>query len=170
MGDQITGEQLLVWSIRIAVGCYLARMVIVAQHGWLDRVPRPAEVALWTIGACLYVIHVLCAFGFVHDWSHAAAWEYTADETQRMVGVRRGDGLWVNYLFTAVWLADAIRLEVARSRSRPTRWRVDIVVHGFFAFIVFNATVVFGPAIYRIVFIPVVVVLFVVWKRGKQRP
>lgn len=73
-----------------------------------------------------------------HGWSHAAAYRHTAEAGGF------GAGVYVNYLFAAVWLADAAWMWAAPTayRHRP-RW-VGVAVHGFLAFIVFNATVVFG--------------------------
>ena len=149
MIDQATGESLLVWTIRLSLACYLARLFVVARHGWTARIPLKGECVFWTIGCAFYLVHVACAFAFAHDWSHANAIEHTAIETQRITGVRRGEGLWVNYLFTLVWFADTARIGIAHLRQRPTNRKTDIAVHAFFGFIFFNATVVFGPSGYR---------------------
>lgn len=164
MISQSTGEWLLVWTIRVAIACYLWRIFLgFKRQSLVNNVPARTEVSLWTIGAVSYLVHVACAFEFVHDWSHVAALDHTAQETKRFVGIGRGEGLYVNYLFTAIWLADVIRLWLANLlRSQTNRW-VDVGVHTLFAFIVFNATVVFGPAIYRWLTIPAAGGLAVIW-------
>ena len=153
MIDQATGEWLLVWTIRLSMLCYLARLLTAIRFGQpnvlIARVPTRGECIFWTLGCVLYLVHVACAFAYAHDWSHAAALEHTAIETERIAGIRRGEGLWVNYVFTIVWIADASRLWIAQRHQRETHRKADWAVHGFFGFIVFNATVVFGPPLYR---------------------
>ncbi|HEY1186628.1 MAG TPA: hypothetical protein VGE74_03175 [Gemmata sp.] len=102
--------------------------------------------ALWALGAVLLLVHIAIAFHAGHGWSHTAAWEHT-----RAVG-GYGDGLFVNYLFALVWVADVVWAWVAFGAyvARPA-W-VTWAVHGLFAFIVFNAAVVFGGWLSRAVF------------------
>jgi hypothetical protein len=103
----------------------------------------PLARFIWSLGFLTLVIHILIAFGVAHGWSHAAAVEHI-----RQVG-GFGGGIVVNYLFAAVWLADLVWWWVnpTNHASRP-KW-VGWVVHGFLAFVVVNATVVFGSPIMR---------------------
>jgi hypothetical protein len=84
------------------------------------------------------LLHIAVAFHAVHGWSYEEAYRHTAE----VGGV--GEGVYVNYLFVAVWLADVLWMWVAPDgyRRRP-QW-ISLAVHGFLAFIVLNATVVFG--------------------------
>src|SRR3954470_19546310 len=78
---------------------------------------------LWTVGCGFYVAHVLCAFAFFHHWSHAAAYEETARQTRALIGWDWGGGLFVNYLFTLVWVADLLwwwLAPAAHARRSPT--------------------------------------------------
>ena len=110
--------------------------------GWpivLIRKTVPAGIALiWTLGCVLAWVHIAVAFHLGHGWSHEAAWEHT-----RKVG-GYGDGIFVNYAFALVWLADVVWVWALpgsyRARSRWLNW----TIHGFLAFVVFNAAVVFG--------------------------
>ena len=87
----------------------------------------------------LHIVLSLDAVG-----GHAAAVEHT----RRTAGV--GWGVWVNYLFAAVWLADTLWLTAAtHSYARRPRW-VGYTVHGFLAFVMFNATVVYGQPATRL--------------------
>jgi hypothetical protein len=105
---------------------------------------RPAGAA-WLCAWLVFVVHVAAAFHMAHGWSHDAAFRHTA----ATAGV--GEGLYVNYLFVAVWGADAVWLATwPRSHAARPRW-VGWAVHGFLAFIVFNATVVFGSTAARVV-------------------
>ena len=59
-------------------------------------------------GALVYLGHVAAAFGVHHDWSHAAAYAYTAARTEAYFGLDWGGGLWVNYAFTVIWVAEGL--------------------------------------------------------------
>ena len=170
MFDLTSGQQWMLWSIRITVLLYIARYVIVFVSRRQRPVDRTRECWGWTIAWCCYCAHVLLAFHFVHDWSHYVAWQHTADETARVTGIRRGDGVWVNYAFTLAWLADVIRIWAYRTRPQAAASKLSFAFQAAFAFIVFNATVVFGPPIYRYLAVPVAGGLFWIWKRpGVQR-
>ena len=142
------GEALTRWTVRLAVACYFGRLLIdvaAPSHERWQRVSR----RLWTIGCGAYLMHVAAAFHFFHGWSHAAAWRSTARQTGELFGLDWGGGLYVNYLFTAVWIGDASAWWFL-GLSYPRRWRrVYRALQGFFAFIAFNATVVFGPHFWK---------------------
>ena len=110
--------------------------------------PRWSRLA-WTIGCALYLLHVACAFEYYHHWSHAEAYASTARQTEEAVGLDWGGGLYVNYAFTLVWLADVgwWWMNAPSYLARP-RW-FDGAVHAFLGFIVFNATVVFANGFSR---------------------
>ena len=169
MIDQATGESLMRWTVRFAVACYLIRVWLLLSRPNSSRVPTQADCWAWTVGWFSYAAHVLLAFHFIHDWSHLDAVEHTAVETARMTGVRRGEGIWVNYLFTLIWLADVVRLWVAHWRGRPTWRRLDMVLHAFFAFIFINATVVFGSHGYRWLAIPVAIAFWWAWLQSGSK-
>ncbi len=105
---------------------------------------RAARLA-WSAGCAFYLAHVAAAFEFRHSWSHAAAYAETARQTLEVFGVDWGGGLYFNYLFTLIWTGDAVYWWLAgldRYRAR-SRW-VARPVQWFFAFMFFNATIVFG--------------------------
>lgn len=107
---------------------------------WLGMAVGAAFARLaWTLGFAALVVHFVLAFGVGHGWSHAAAVEHV-----REVG-GYGEGIAVNYLFAGVWLADvAWWWANPAGHARRPKW-VRWAVHGFLAFVVLNATVVFGP-------------------------
>jgi hypothetical protein len=100
----------------------------------------------WTAGCVLLLLHIAVAFHLGHGWSHGGAWEHT-----RQIG-GYGDGIFVNYAFALVWLADVIWMWAAPAsyRARP-RW-LHWSIHGFLAFVVFNAAVVFAAWSFRFLF------------------
>jgi hypothetical protein len=98
---------------------------------------------LWTLACGAYLIHVAAAFEHIHHWSHAAAFEHV----ELVNGF--GPGIFVSYLFSLIWLADVLWWLFApiSYESRP-RW-IDLGVHGFMAFVVFNGTVVYETGFIR---------------------
>ncbi|MCC6540515.1 MAG: hypothetical protein IT162_23405 [Bryobacterales bacterium] len=126
---------LTLWTVRASAVCYVAALAGLGAR------------AMWTAGCALFLAHVAAAFHFHHRWSHAAAVAETARQTEALFGVSSGFGLWFNYVFAAVWLADVVWWWGAPERyaSRP-RW-MSAAVHGFMAFMFFNGAVVFasGP-------------------------
>lgn len=141
-------EALTRWTVRVAVVLYLLSLLV-----WLQARGRltllGAARAAWTAGCVAFMFHVVCAFQFYHHWSHAAAYEATARRSAEVVGLAWGGGLYANYLFGIVWLVDVAwwwrGLEAYRDRPRLVDW----AIHLFLAFIVFNATVVFGAGLAR---------------------
>ena len=109
-----------------------------------SRSLQPVARMLFLFGALICAAHIVLAMSQVHGWSHAAAVDATARQTAQVYGVRWGGGVYVNYAFVAVWLADAIaRLtspaSVAR-RSPALRW----VMRVFYFVVIANAAVIFA--------------------------
>ncbi len=138
------GPALTLWSIRFALICYalaLAALLVDAR-----RFGSAARI-LWTVGVGLFVFHVLCAFNVYHDWSHAHAYQHTAEVTERYTGWKVGVGIYFNYVFLIVWLGDALAWWLWPA-SYPRRTRVfTLAIHLFLFFMAFNGAVVFaaGP-------------------------
>lgn len=99
--------------------------------------------AAWTVGCTTFLVHVATAFDRVHGWSHSAAVQHV----ESVSGF--GPGLFVSYAFTILWVTDAAWWWADRAgyESRPA-W-LDRSIHGFMAFVVFNATVVFETGFIR---------------------
>ncbi len=132
------GDAIIRWTARVAVAAYLGRVL-------LDRAGGSSRTArfVWTGGALVFLAHVVAAFHFQHQWNHAAAYEHTRKQTLVMTGWNSGAGLFLNELMTAWWLLDTVLWW--RVRDWPKfRWP-QRALHAFFAFMTFNATVIFGP-------------------------
>jgi hypothetical protein len=124
-------------------------LYVVSVALWLKRRDSESRMA-WTLAAAFYLAHIIAAFQFHHHWSHTSAYQETARQTADVFGVNWGGGLYFNYAFTALWIGDALwwwKAGLSRYRERP-RW-VTRAVHGFFAFMFFNATIVFGSPFMR---------------------
>jgi hypothetical protein len=101
----------------------------------------------WALGCAWLFVHIAVAFHLGHGWSHEAAWEHT-----RQVG-GYGNGIFVNYAFALVWLADVLWVWIAFGSylARP-QW-LNGTIHGFLAFVVVNAAFVFGSWGSRLMFV-----------------
>ncbi len=134
------------WAIRLT-----AFVAFVGYIGALAKWPGrrksgvwPSAHSLWSLGFVAFLAHLLCAFHFEHEWSHAKALAATAQQTAEVTGTVTGMGLYFNYTFTLVWLGDCVwwRLAKLSHEKRPV-W-LGGIIHGFMAFMWFNATVIFG--------------------------
>ena len=122
-------------TVRVALACYFVAVAQLVSG-------RDARLA-WTLGWAAYVVHVALAFHYAFGWSHTAA----VQQTRERSGV--GEGIYVSHLFTLLWTADVgwSWLAARRHAMRP-RW-VTWALHGFMAFVVFNATVVYETGVIR---------------------
>jgi len=93
---------------------------------------------LWSLGCAVFLIHVLGAFSVFHDWSHAAAVKHTERQSMLGTGFEAGWGIYVNYLFLMVWIADlAWWWRVGDVRYRARKPAAFWALHGFFLFMIF---------------------------------
>jgi hypothetical protein len=139
----LVGELLTRWLIRLALVCYAAALFAQLLSNNRPSILREARLA-WTAGSVFLWAHLAAAFHFYHHWSHTLAFEDTARQTEELLGFAVGEGVYVNYLFAAVWTADAAYWWLAglrRYAARP-RW-ITLTVHAFLLFIVANATITF---------------------------
>lgn len=105
------------------------------------------------------VVHVVCAYHFEHHWSQAAALKHTAEMTDRVIGWYWAGGLYVNYAFLVAWGIDAMRALMSKSRS-------SLAMHLVAGFMMFNATLVFGPIWWGV---PTALFLGMLWFGWKAR-
>ena len=141
----MTEELLVRWTVRLSMLCYLGFL-------WLSlgKTQRSAwERAWWTIGALMMVVHVIAAFHFNHQWSHSQAVAETARRTHELIGWRFGLGVYFNYVFVTIWLADTAWwwLKPRQYARRP--WWLSSLLHVYLLFIVINACIVFESGITR---------------------
>ena len=149
-----------IWTARITVFLYLTGMGLRLT----GNRPRLAK-AVWTIGFLMLIAHVAAAFHFIHHWSHTAAWVRTAEQTEQRLGWYCGGGIWFNYLFLVIWGIDVLLLW---SKIRPSK--VLTIMQTYLAFIVVNATAVFGPIWWIPVMIVTGIILGLLIARRSQAP
>jgi hypothetical protein len=136
------------------------------------RRPRQVEPArrLWTAGVALALIHAGVAFDVAYEWSQDAALIDTARRTAAVTGIAWGGGIFVNYLFLALWLADALWWWVApvAYHRRPVRLeqaRLAIVLVMFA-----NGAIVFAGNAARAVGVPAVAAVCIAWMLDAWKP
>lgn len=145
-------------SIWIALAAFVA-----GEAGKRRRtIPRWAW-PVWVAGTFLSAVHIVIALGHYHHWNHDSAVAETARQTAAVYGLRWGGGVYVNYVFVAVWLA-----EVWYWRARPAEYfaRSPVIVWGvraFFFIIIVNAAVVFAAARARVAGVAMTVALLLIW-------
>ena len=153
-----------VWA---SLACYTAALF--CRFGPTLRL-RFAQT-MWSLGAALFVAHVLSAYGFVHGFSHTDAVRVTAERTREMTGWDWGGGVYLNDLMTLLWVADAIWWRMAQISYQRRPMSVELTLHGFFLFMIFNATVVFGawPArIYGAILCPII--MWLLYRATRNSP
>jgi len=133
--------------------------MILATVAWalgealMRRSPRSDRWARasWTIGIALALIHVVLAFHLVYGWNHEAAVAATARQAADRFGWGWRGGIYVNYVFLALWLADVgwwWLAPVSRaSRPRP----IETARLALFTFMFLNGAVVFASGAGRLV-------------------
>jgi len=127
-----------------------------------DSVPR----TLWTLGAVLMVVHSAAAFGVFHGWSHAAAMVATARQTETMTGLPWGGGLFVNYAFLTVWIADVAWWWVSPRSFRARPGIINSALRAFFLFMFLNGAVIFADGLMRALGMVAVAVVLIAWYRS----
>ena len=160
-----TGEFLTRATIWTTIVAYTAGSVVFAyargRKSW-DSTTR----VLWTIAVIALIGHFICAYQFYHHWSHESAYVDTARQTDEVVGLNWGGGLFINYGLLTIWAIDVgwwwFR-GLNSYRARP--WPVIAAWHGFLIFILFNAMVVFKHGAVRWVGLGICIVLVVSWVR-----
>lgn len=119
----------------------------------------------WTVGGLALLLHVVCAYHFYHGWSQASAYQETARQTAEVFNLNWGGGVYVNYVFVALWVLDVLwwwrGFDAYNQRPRAWIWGWQ----GFFLFIVFNATAVFKDGALRWIGVAMCVTMAVAWWR-----
>jgi len=140
----------------------------------LTRGSRAPGWAWWafSLGLVLALVHTVLAFQWVHNWVHADAVNATARQTQAVFGVSVGWGVYVNYVFYGVWMADAAWWRRFPDLSQPAS-AVTWGLRAFYLVIILNAAVIFAVGPRRLLGLMMVSWLAWIWSvswRQTTRP
>lgn len=146
-------------TARVFVACYVCR-ILVDLASRRDPVSQRFARWCWTIGCIFFFVHMAAAFHGLHGWSSAAAYDHVLKRTQETTGIATGVGLYVNYAFAALWLADTVLWwrYLNWSERRIPYW----VTQATFGFMMVQSTVVFGPPFWTPVAVSLAVAAFVI--------
>jgi hypothetical protein len=159
---------LMLATVWLALSGFVAGEAGKARYFRTGVAPRWAWSA-WCAGLVACLCHIVIAMSRHYRWSHEAAVLETARQTAAFYGLAWGGGIYVNYLFVGVWLAELLwwRLEPGQYATQPPwmRW----AVRTFYLVIVFNAAVVFAAPGRRAAGAVVVAALLLAWLQQVRR-
>lgn len=164
------GDRMIALTAQWAVAGYAIAVLLSVRQCSGER-PSSGVAFFWTAGVVGLVAHMVCAFHFLHHWSHLAALKHTALRTFEVTGWSWAGGLYINYVFLLFWIWEAVRLwreSLGLSPVASLRWRR--LVHGVFLFMMFNATVVFGPWHWTVAAVAFALVWWCLMRTFKTRP
>jgi hypothetical protein len=148
-----------------ATVAWAAGEALMRQSSASDRLAR----AIWTLGIALAFVHVVLAFQLVYGWDHEAAVAATVQQTADRFGQGWRGGIYVNYAFLAIWLADVSWWWLAPASRASRSPKLETARFGFFAFMFFNGAVVFASGIGRLIGIASVSVALLAPLARRQR-
>jgi hypothetical protein len=142
------GDALIRNTIRLSLAWLLVALLLMLRlrrEAWAAGTPL-GRIArwCWAWGCVVFLVHLWMAFHYYHHWS----WRHALEHTRRVAGV--GEGIYVSYMFTWLWIADAAWWWARpASYAQRSAW-IGRALHGFMLFIVFNGTVIYetGPIRY----------------------
>jgi hypothetical protein len=149
----------------------LATVAWAAGEALMRRSPASDRLArlLWTIGIALAAIHVVLAFHLVYSWNHEAAVAATMRQAADRFGWGWRGGIYVNYVFLALWFVDVCWWWLAPLSHASRSIRIETARLGLFTFMFVNGAVVFAAGIGRLVGIAAVsVVLLAALAHGRR--
>ncbi len=158
--------------VRLSADLALLAFLIawLCRVGFRSRSQAVAERWLYAAGALLMLVHIVLAYGIFHRWSHAAALQHTAEQTEAVVGLSFAGGLYFNFVFVLVYLVDVVwRFRLREPDARQPRW-LAITVDGFLLFIVAMSTIVFetGP-VRHVACVGLLAIAVGQWRRQRSR-
>jgi hypothetical protein len=129
-----------------------------------DRLAR----AIWTLGIALALVHVLLAFQVVYAWDHEAAVAATARQAADRFGWGWRGGIYVNYVFMAIWLGDVYWWWAAPASHASRSPVIETARRALFVFMFLNGAVVFASGAGRLVGIVSLAVVMLAWRQRGQ--
>ncbi|MXY24423.1 MAG: hypothetical protein F4Y45_07860 [Acidobacteria bacterium] len=142
-------------------------LYVAGEYGRTRRVPATWARPIWLLGALVYLAHVAAAFGIHHGWSHVDAYDYTAARTEAFLSLAWGGGLWANYAFTTIWVAEGAWWQFwpLHHARRSAVWTTAI--RCIFFFMIANGAVVFVDNPRRLLGVGVLIALVWTWRESR---
>ena len=131
----------------LATVAWAAGEALMRRSPTSDRLAR----AIWTTGIVLAVIHVVLAFQLVYAWNHEAAVAATVRQAADRFGWGWRGGIYVNYVFLALWLGDVCWWWLAPVSHASRSLRLETARLALFTFMFLNGAVVFASGAGRLV-------------------
>lgn len=164
---------LIHWTIRLALIAFAA-----CFWGWgtsSDWIRSKTGRAVWTFGCLAFLSHLAAAFLIFHHGSHQHALEHTARETERILGISFGEGIYFSYLFALVWVFDVGWWWLSEQSYLQRALWIQRLILKYLFFIAFNGAIVFEEGPTRVVAIVVFVLLmagalWTRWSRAREKP
>jgi hypothetical protein len=154
------GDDLTRHTVRLALLLWAAAAVLMlslAPDEWAAVGRGRLARCCWSLAWLAYLVHLGMAFQYYHHWTHAAAVRHVRDVS----GL--GEGIYFSHAFTLFWTLD-VAYWWLRPRGYAARWPwFDRLLHGFMAFMVFNATVVYEQGFIRWAGVALFAVLGPLW-------
>lgn len=119
--------------------------------------------AFWSLAAALMLVHSVAAFGAIYGWSHEVAVVATARQTQDLTGFDSGSGIYVNYVFLLIWIADAVWWWQAPAHYAARPGWLSHFVDGFVWFMFLNGAVIFADGWMRAIGGAAVLTVLIAW-------
>jgi hypothetical protein len=107
--------------------------------------------AFWTVGIALALTHVALAFQLVYAWNHEAAVAATVKQAADRIGLGWRGGIYINYGFLALWLADVCWWWIAPNSHSARSMRTEMTRFALFTFMFVNGAVVFASGAGRLI-------------------
>ena len=142
---------------------WLSLLLYVVSEGAAAKKRMTGRWLLSAAGCVALLAHIAFAFHYQYQWSHSAALLETARQTAALTGFNSGSGIYVNYAFATIWIADVMGSWRRRNDPEPLSRRWVVFRRAFFLFMFFNATFVFVPHSTRWLGLVCCVVLVVLW-------
>ena len=116
-------------------------------------------------GAVLLAMHIGLAMSLVHNWSHASTVAATAAQTEAIYGLKWGGGVFVNYLFLGVWIAELVAWRRTPAKYSGRSGAITWTVRAFFFVVIANGAIVFAAGWRRALGTLLVLALVAAWRR-----
>ena len=144
--DAVTPLAIVRGTMILATVAWALGEALMRRSAAVDRWARLS----WTIGIALALIHVLLAFHLVYAWDHEAAVAATVRQAADRFGWGWRGGIYVNYAFLALWLADVGWWWLAPASRALRSSRIETARLAVFIFMFLNGAVVFASAAGRL--------------------